>query len=82
MAGRFLCDGIATLIRTPILYLSAYLPAAVLVQSPGEFRKRSLERMVDGTITVMTIQKLVRWCLASCVEICVAYARGDAKKCL
>lgn len=60
MAARVLCDGIARLIRTPILYLSAYIPASVMMQSPGEFRRRSLERMVDGTITVMTIQKMVR----------------------
>jgi hypothetical protein len=47
-------------LRTPWLYLASYVPAAItLNRSPLEFKQQMMERLADGTITVLKIQKMV-----------------------
>ena len=53
------CNTLASWLRTPILYVAAYIPASVVLETPGGFRRRSLEWLVEGSVTVLRIQRAV-----------------------
>lgn len=55
------CQAMATVIRTPFLYLASYIPAATVMMMPGQFKRAAMDGwVVDGTISVMKFQKQVR----------------------